>query len=922
MVIKTASPGVVVNEIDLTRGTSDAITTNVGGFVGPFAKGPVDELVLIETEAELQRTFGDPTTENAEYWYTVSNFLEYGGVCYVIRCSDSASTGSAQTMKNAADTGTAPYIKNKTDFDENYYLSAGSTSHFVSVTPGVWGDSIGVSVIDAGADWIYNLATTGKFDLNTGSAAADTVAFSSSIAPGQETSVYNQVKAPAFAEPTPFASVELRSTSNIAELTGEVSMDGVTTSTSRVLLTAQTDASENGIYVTDADAWARASDADASSDFEFAKKVTVTSGTAGGSDVWYYKGSDSPIVGTANLEFVLVNPSPNAITLGEVVQLGAPIGSPAQVPTGIVAGIDTTNSVYTILVTAGNDFIDNCAIGTSFLSKSDGTELTAPITAVEPYFKTEMYEAYSASYANRINIINNTQQYTAAQGTSLFGWTTKPTPGLIATSGTDTTYVFSNVNGNWNAVFNPSAGFRVSDGTTVFVLTSASDWYNSQVALEGIPWYRFASRPTTSLNAIARGAKNDAMNIIVYDATGDLTGSKGNTLEQYIGVSKLSGALTPEGERNFYEDVINTRSSFIYANQPITWTAVADSLNAGDVSVGVKIGNGVVAGYIEQKDYLLTGGVDNLGVTLGERQVAYNKFATEHVSTLDYILQGPAGANLQEATAIGNFLINICEERRDCMCFLSPPRSYVVGQSDSETVTNSLQVWADSLTSSSYAVFDSGYKYTFDRFNDVYRYVPLNGDTAGTLVFTAIEAEPYYSPAGVSRGQIRNVVKLPYNPSKSQRDILYSARINPVVTFPGEGTILFGDKTALGYSSAFDRINVRRLFLVVEKEIAEIARVNLFEFNDDVTRTLFKNNVNPFLRDIQSKRGMFDFLVVCDQTNNSPEIIDRNEFIADIYIKPAKSINFITLNFIATKTGATFDESVGLFRGTTSTTGA
>ena len=233
-----------------------------------------------------------------------------------------------------------------------------------------------------------------------------------------------------------------------------------------------------------------------------------------------------------------------------------------------------------------------------------------------------------------------------------------------------------------------------------------------------------------------------------------------------------------------------------------------------------------------------------------------------------------------------------------------------------------MEIWADALSSSSYAVFDSGYKYTFDRFNDVYRYIPLNGDTAGTLVFTSIEAEPYYSPAGVSRGQIRNVVKLPFNPSKAQRDILYSARVNPVVTFPGEGTVLFGDKTALGYSSAFDRINVRRLFLVVEKEIAEISRVNLFEFNDDVTRTLFKNNVNPFLRDIQSKRGMYDFLVVCDQTNNSPEIIDRNEFIADIYIKPAKSINFITLNFIATKTGATFDESIGLFRGTTSTTGA
>jgi len=202
----------------------------------------------------------------------------------------------------------------------------------------------------------------------------------------------------------------------------------------------------------------------------------------------------------------------------------------------------------------------------------------------------------------------------------------------------------------------------------------------------------------------------------------------------------------------------------------------------------------------------------------------------------------------------------------------------------------------------------------YDRFNDEYRHVPLNGDVAGTLTYSSFRSEPWFSPAGFARGQIRNVVKLSYNPSKTQRDSLYTARVNPVVTFPGEGTVLFGDKTALGYSSAFDRINVRRLFLVVEKEIAKMSRTTLFEFNDDVTRTLFKNNVNPFLREVQAKRGMYDFLVVCDETNNSPEVIDRNEFIADIYIKPAKSINFISLNFIATKTGVVFDEAVALFR--------
>ena len=248
------------------------------------------------------------------------------------------------------------------------------------------------------------------------------------------------------------------------------------------------------------------------------------------------------------------------------------------------------------------------------------------------------------------------------------------------------------------------------------------------------------------------------------------------------------------------------------------------------------------------------------------------------------------------------------------MCFLSPPRYMCVNQKSANEIAADIATWADELTSSSYACIDSGYKYAYDRFRERYVHMPLNGDVAGTLVHTAYRSEPWYSPAGFQRGQIRNVVKLGFNPNKGQRDVLYSNRVNPVVTFPGEGTVLFGDKTALGYSSAFDRINVRRLFLVVERELAKMSKTTLFEFNDETTRSLFKNNVNPFLRDIQSKRGMSDFLVVCDETNNTPEVIDRNEFVADIYIKPARSINYVTLNFVATKTGIAFDEAVGLFR--------
>ena len=410
------------------------------------------------------------------------------------------------------------------------------------------------------------------------------------------------------------------------------------------------------------------------------------------------------------------------------------------------------------------------------------------------------------------------------------------------------------------------------------------------------------------------------MHAIVYDSTGELTGSKGNVLEEYFDVSKLLDATKPEGERNYYVSTINQNSSYIYANKPLS--GPNGELNTGLAPVGTSIRDAVECSYIFCGVRDLSGGVDQLKATLAELQAGYSKYAEENTFEIDYILQGPASTvdgtssyrDFEAAVAKANFLISVVEQRRDCMAFLSPPRYMCVTQKSANQVTEDIATWAQELTSSSYTVIDSGYKYTYDRFREAYVNVPLNGDTAGTLVYTAYRSEPWFSPAGFQRGQIRNVVKLPYNPNKAQRDVLYSNRVNPVVTFPGEGTVLFGDKTALGYSSAFDRINVRRLFLVVEREVAKLSKTTLFEFNDDTTRALFKNNVNPFLRDVQAKRGMYDFLVVCDETNNTPEIIDRNEFVADIYIKPARSINYITLNFIATKTGIAFDEAVGLFR--------
>jgi phage tail sheath protein FI len=272
---------------------------------------------------------------------------------------------------------------------------------------------------------------------------------------------------------------------------------------------------------------------------------------------------------------------------------------------------------------------------------------------------------------------------------------------------------------------------------------------------------------------------------------------------------------------------------------------------------------------------------------------------------------GPGFDNKSDSQAKANYIISLAESRKDCVACIGPHRSDLIGITNTTTQTNNLIDFFSSLQSSSYAVFDSGYKYTYDRFNNKFRYIPCNADIAGLMTRTNVVAYPWFSPAGQQRGIINNAIKLAYNPSKAQRDKLYPARINSVITQPGLGTLLFGDKTALGYASAFDRINVRRLFLTIEQALQKAAEAQLFELNDELTRANFRNIVEPYLRDVQAKRGLYGFFVVCDTTNNTPDVIDNNEFRADIFLKPAKSINYVTLTFVATRTGVSFEEVVG-----------
>lgn len=409
----------------------------------------------------------------------------------------------------------------------------------------------------------------------------------------------------------------------------------------------------------------------------------------------------------------------------------------------------------------------------------------------------------------------------------------------------------------------------------------------------------FDSAPGTSTYAASKNASgftsNDELHIIIIDEDGEITGTRNSVVEKFAFVSKAIDAKKSDGTNNYYKDVINSRSEWVYWMDHIATGTNWGSLAANTTFVTLSTANTVS----------LAGGTDIPNATSGQRNDAYALFADSEKYDISLVLLGRSG------TAVSNFVIsNVCETRLDCIAFVSPEDittgDVIIGSSS--TQVDQINAYRNALPSTSYAVMDTGYKYQYDRYNDKYRYVPLNGDVAGLCARTDYTNDPWFSPGGLNRGQIKNVVKLAVSPNKTMRDNLYKNGVNPVVTFPGEGTVLFGDKTLLAKPSAFDRINVRRLFIVMEKAIATAAKFQLFEFNDGFTRAQFKNLVEPFLRDVQGRRGITDFVVKCDESNNTGEVIDRNEFVADIFVKPNRSINFITLTFVAARSAINFTE--------------
>lgn len=644
------SPGIIVQERDFTNSRLQETITNIGAIAGPFTQGEVGIAKLITNEKELVETFGKPTSDNFEWWFTASEFLNYGGNLQVARISSS----NASFLTNANSTGsTASGIANikinNLSAYETTVENATPQYFFAAKTPGTWGNSLKVAVVDAGADQILTLAS------------------------------------------------------------------GVS----------------------------------------FAQGATVTNGAG--------------------------------------------------------------------------------ATGKAYVSNAGDLTKVA----------------------------------------------------VVLNSG--------------------STKFAPTDSVSGTTITSVIDWYDEQFAIPGVlKWNSIAPRPGTSPFVSNKGGANDEMHVVIIDESGVISGSTNTILEKILFVSKASDAKTTEGETNFYKKVIKGRSKYVYLGKhedtyeysPANYVSITDSTTS---TQSFK--------YLGVKTYDFAAGTDYQNYNVGnETQTYLDVFSDVETLTIDFILSGPS------TLAKSNTLINLATTRKDCVAFISPKRSDVIG-SDASTAAaqkNNVVAFFESISdSSSYAVFDNNYKYIYDRFNDTYRWIPCNADVAGLCVNAAATAEAWYSPAGFNRGNLRNAVKIAFNPTKDQRDELYAKRVNPIVSFPGQGIVLFGDKTALRSPSAFDRINVRRLFLVIERTIKDFSKNVLFELNDETTRNNFEAQVSNYLREVQARRGVTDFLVVADASNNTAEVIDRNEFVADIYVKPSRSINFIGLTFVATRSGVSFEEIVG-----------
>ena len=581
-----------------------------------------------------------------------------------------------------------------------------------------------------------------------------------------------------------------------------------------------------------------------------------------------------------------------------------------QISPGVnVSEIDLTTVVPSVLTTAGA-FAGGFVWGPANKIINVDSEIT-----LAKYFGNPDSNTYTSfftaasflAYGNNLQVVRaaNTYAYNASSNTSPITGAVISTVQIQNKDVFQAQYLNNLTNGNAYGPVVARYPGALGNSLTVSILDAGlasqfASWNVNGVGVSSL----FTAAPGTSSQAAALGAANDEIHMVVVDTGGLFTGSKNTVLEVFPFMSKGADAKDSLGNSNYYKNYIFNNSKYIYlidppqyANTSSTWGKPLANTNFA------VLGNNINTG----PNYVTLGNGADATVTDADLTSAYSLFTNGEFVDVSLVMTGGASTTVQQYV-----IDNIANSRKDCLAFVSPPSSAVINQAGNEVAN--ITTWNTSLArSTSYAVADCGWKYQFDKYNNVYRWVPLNGDIAGLCVNTDSVRDPWFSPAGFNRGNVKNVVRLAWSPNKTQRDTLYAAGINPVVTFPSNGTVLYGDKTLQSKPSAFDRINVRRLFIVLEKAIAQAAKYSLFEFNDAFTQAQFVALVTPFLRDVQGRRGIYDFKVVCDSTNNTPQVVDANQFVGDIYIKPARSINFIQFNFVAVRTGVSFSEVVGQF---------
>ena len=916
------SPGVVVLERDLTT-VANATVDNIAAIVGAFEKGPVEQITNVTSEKALLSIFGQPTEYNYEYWFSAAQFLLYGGTVKIVRAMN-------DSLKNAIDTAqytvtsfsasdTTLTVASSTDFDvadvlliDSELLTVQSVSgNDVTVLRGQLATS---AVSHAAAAPITLIEAAGTSStINEGATFTDsdtTLTVTSAAALGGGTNSYIRIDDEVL-QISGVAGNDLTVVRAQLGTTAAAHTDGSTVTlqtvtTQKTTINEQTATGVASPLIKNLDAY----------------ESTVETAA----NNWKWGAKTAGIYGNS-IRVVVTDAGPD-----QVLYLAQPTSAEWEFDNNAEISYSSANvygRVYSYTVTV--TFADAATLIGKFEKDNFISAVSGGVTG--------RVVAYNEAKRKVEITVDSTSTDILEVGDTISELANNSnTPG----SATGDAGVIESITRELRVALNQgSPNFQANQTITdknaaSLSLANVESDYESRIYGDGAKWINVAARPTTSAWTADRGGHNDLIHILVLDGDGKITGVPGSVLEKHLNLSKATDARSPQGDNIYYKDVVKNFSQYLYWGSHET-THIYDKDTNVSGSWGVSginkefdlIKSGAALNNLDDPSglnplsvpilgtknratlrYSLQGGVDGYTLSRPNALAAYDLYNDAETVDVDYILMGPSMSGIDDTIDKAQHVISIAAARKDCIAFVSPFRGDVIGQPKVSDIVTRTVNYFDQLTSTSYAVFDNNYKYIYDKYNDVYRYIPCNADVAGLVLSTTLQQEPWFSPAGFNRGQLRNAIKLAYSPLKDHRDTLYASRVNPIVAFPGQGTVLFGDKTALSYVSAFDRVNVRRLFLVMEEAISQAAKTQLFELNDEFTRQQFKNIVEPFLRSVQSRRGIVDFLVVCDGTNNPAESIDRGEFYAEIFVKPTRSINFITLTFTATRTGASFSELV------------